>query len=124
MKNYAVKHLEVRKKYQDYLVWLFQKINNFPRKQKFLLGERIGTTALDVLCFLVTIQYAPKEEKARLIRAFNLKLETLRELMRLAWRMNFLSHKTYLWQEARIDEVGRMAHGVVFPKREDFSMNL
>lgn len=106
------KYLEVRKKYQDYLVWLFGKINNFPRKQKFLLGERIGNLALDIQQDIIRIQYSSVEQRKLLLRQFNLELEVFRQLMRLAWQMSFLSKKSFLWQEVKIDEVGRMTHGL------------
>jgi hypothetical protein len=32
-----------------FLLWLVPTVEKFPRSQKFLLGDRIQTTALDVL---------------------------------------------------------------------------
>ena len=113
-----IQPLEARKKYRDYLLWLFAKINTFPQKQKFILGERIGTTALDIAQKIIEIQYAPKEAKFLLLGKFNLELETLRELMRLAQGMNFISRKAFLWQELKIDEVGRMTWGLVCGKKD------
>jgi hypothetical protein len=112
-----VKQLEIRQKYQDYVIWLLKKINNFPRKQKFILGEKIGEKALDVAEDIIAMQYLPKEEKKKLLSVFNLKLETLRELMRIAWKMNFLSRRSFIWQEAKIDEVGRMVHGLAISSK-------
>jgi len=111
--DYKVKNLEVRKKYQDYLLWLFNKINGFPQKQKFILGVRIGNQALDISELLIRIQYASQEKKPDLLVDFNLKLEIMRSLMRIAWSMKFLSHESFSFQEAKIDEVGRMAWGLV-----------
>ncbi|NQV00923.1 MAG: four helix bundle protein [Parcubacteria group bacterium] len=110
------KHLEVRKKYQDFLLWLFQKINTFPKKQKFILGEEIGKLSLEILKDLIIMQYSPVFQKKAKINGINLKLEIFRSLMRLAWQMKFLSHKSFLYQESKINEVGRMAYGLVFPK--------
>lgn len=107
-----VKQLEVRQKYQDYMVWLLKKINNFPRKQKFILGEKIGERALNISEEIIVMQYLSKEERKKRLPVFNLKLESLREFMRLAWKMNFLSRRSFIWQETKIDEVGRMVHGL------------
>jgi hypothetical protein len=112
------KSLEIRKRYQDFLLWLFEKINNFPKKQKFLLGDRIGNMALDILEDLIILQYTPAFQKKEKLKIFNLKLEILRDLMRLAWQMKFLSHKSFLFQESKIDEVGRMVYGLACPKKE------
>ena len=110
-----IKYLEVRKRYQDFLLWLFEKINNFPKKQKFLLGDRIVKIALDILEDIIIIQFSRPDYKIERLKAFNLKLETLRDLMRLAWHMKFLSHKSFLYQESKIDEVGRMVYGLARP---------
>ena len=115
MQNQNTKSLEIRKKYQDILLWLFDRINNFPKKQKFLLGDRIGNLALDVAEDIIVIQFSKQDYKKEKIKEFNLKLEILRDLMRLAWQMKFLSHKSFLFQESKIDEVGRMVYGLAFP---------
>ena len=107
--------LELRKKYQIFLVWLFNKINTFPKKQKFILGEQIGKLSLEILNDLIILQYTPALEKKEKVKAFNLKLEFFRSLMRLAYEMKFLSHKSFLFQESKIDEVGRMVYGLAFP---------
>lgn len=50
------------------LIWLVPTLEKFPKSQKFLLGDRIQATALDVLDHLI---------------AANLGLERLRVLLRL-----------------------------------------
>ena len=107
--------LELRKKYQIFLVWLFNKINTFPKKQKFILGEQIGKLSLEILNDLIILQYTPALQKKEKVKAFNLKLEFFRSLMRLAYEMKFLSHKSFLFQESKIDEVGRMVYGLACP---------
>lgn len=112
------RQLEVRKKYQDYLLWLLPKINSFPQKQKFILGDKISKVALEILGKMIIIQYARPSEREVLLKDFNKKLEILRDLMRIAWQMNFLSHKAFLHQEAKIDEVGRMVYGLIHSSRK------
>ena len=111
-KEKNIQKLEVLKKYQTYLIWLLEKINSFPKKQKYLLGERIGNQAFDILESLLKMQYSPSAKKKENLSEFNLKLENLRQLMRIAWKMKFISNRNFLWQETKIDEVGRMAHGL------------
>lgn len=104
--------LELRKKYQIFLIWLFNKINTFPKKQKFILGEQIGKLSLEILNDLIILQYTPALQKKEKVKAINLKLEFFRSLMRLAYEMKFLSHRSFLYQESKIDEVGRMVYGL------------
>lgn len=109
-------NLEVRKKYQDFLVWLFRKINTFPKKQRFILGEEIGKLALEIQRELIILQYTSAFQKKEKLKEINLKLEIFRSLMRLVYEMRFLSHKSFLYQESKINEVGRMVYGLVFPR--------
>ena len=57
----------------QFLLWLVPTVEKFPRSQKFLLGDRIQSTALDVLESLVDATYtrdrkaflAPRESRYR-----------------------------------------------------------
>ena len=40
-----------------FLLWLVPAVERFPRRQKFLLGDRIQSTALDVLDSLIEATY-------------------------------------------------------------------
>ena len=63
-------------------MWLVPAVEKFPRTQKFLLGDRIQTTALDVLECLIEATYT-RDRKGQLARA-NLGIEKLRFFFRLA----------------------------------------
>ncbi len=108
-----VEPLELRKKWNDYLDWLVDKVERFPQKHKYVLGQRILNTALDVLEQIIVIRYSSREEKSKKLPAFNLKLEVFRELMRIAWRKKIISDRSFLFQEYQTDQVGRMMHGLV-----------
>ena len=43
--------------HQQFILWLVPTVEKFPRSQKFLLGDRIQTTALDVLEALIEATY-------------------------------------------------------------------
>ena len=65
-----------------FMIWLIPTVEKFPRSQKFLLGDRIQSTALDVLERLIEATYTKARRSALL--AANLGLEKLRFLFRLA----------------------------------------
>jgi len=54
----------------------------FPRLQRFVLGERFENAALDLLDLLVEAQF--RRDKQELLRRANLALVRLRHLLRLA----------------------------------------
>jgi hypothetical protein len=91
------------------LNWLMPTIARFPREQRFLLGDRIQGTALDVLEALIEATYT-RERRAHLARA-NLGLEKLRFLFRLAHEQRHLDARRYEHAARAIDEVGRLVGG-------------
>ena len=65
-----------------FVLWLVPTVEKFPRRQKFLLGDRLQATALDVLERLVEATYT--HDRRRHLAAANLEIEKLRLLCRLA----------------------------------------
>ena len=75
------------------IAWLMQTVERFPRSQKFLLGDRIHNTALDVLEALIEATYT-RDRRGHLARA-NLGLEKLRFFLRLAFEQRHLDVRRY-----------------------------
>lgn len=94
---------------QQFLVWLVPTVEKFPRSQKFLLGDRIQSTALDVLERLVEATYT--RARGRPLQAANLGLEKLRILFRLAAELRMLDLRRYEFAARSLDEIGRMIGG-------------
>jgi len=93
----------------QFLTWLVPTIEKFPRSQKFLLGDRIQTTALDVLESLVEATYT-RDRKSHLARA-NLDIEKLRFFFRLAADLTYLDRRRYEHAARTLDEIGRLIGG-------------
>ena len=81
--------------YFQFLLWLIPAVEKFPRTQKFLLGDHIQTTALDVLEALIEATYS-RDRRAALTRA-NLGIEKLRFFFRLATSLKHLDVKRYTY---------------------------
>lgn len=93
----------------QFINWLMPTVEKFPRAQRFLLGDRIQTTALDVLEALIEATYT-RDRRAHLARA-NLGLEKLRFFFRLAHEQRHLGARRYEHAARQIDEVGRLVGG-------------
>jgi hypothetical protein len=65
-----------------------RRIAGFPRTYRFVLGERIGHLAIDILEYLLEATYT-RHKKPALDRA-NLGLEKLRHLLRSGCELRFL----------------------------------
>ena len=88
-----------------FILWLVPTLDHFPRAQRFLLGDRIQRTALDVLESLVEATYT-RRRLAALTRA-NLGIEKLRFLLRLAHDLRYLDRRRYEYAARCLDETGR-----------------
>ena len=91
------------------ILWLVPTVDKFPRRQKFLLGDRIQATALDVLEHLVEATYT--RGRSRLLARANLGVEKLRFLFRLATDLRYLDLRRYEHAARNLDEVGRLIGG-------------
>ena len=87
-----------------FLLWMVPTVERFPRKQKFLLGERIQSTALDVFERLIEATYT-RQRRGQLANA-NLGLEKLR-FFRLARDLRILDYRRCEHAARSIDETGR-----------------
>jgi len=93
----------------QFLLWLVPTVEKFPRSQKFLLGDRIQSVALDVLECLVEATYT-RDRKGHLARA-NLGIEKLRFLFRLSVELHHLDRRRYEHAARTLDETGRLIGG-------------
>ena len=89
--------------------WLIPTLDRFPRRQKFLLGDRIQTTALDGLERLVEATFT--RNRGRLLNQVNVDLDKLRLLLRLAKELGHLDARRYEHGARRLEEVGRLVGG-------------
>jgi hypothetical protein len=89
-----------------FLRWLIPTVEKFPRTQKFLLGDRIQSSALDVLERLIEATY--DRDRAAALRAANLGVEKLRHLIRLAFDLKHLDERRYECAARDLDAVGRL----------------
>ena len=91
------------------MLWLVPAVEKFPRSQKFLLGDRIQSAALDVITGLVEATYSRNCRPA--LSRVNLQIETLRLLFRLATDLRHLDQRRYEHAARSLDEIGRLVGG-------------
>ncbi len=95
--------------HQQFILWLVPTVEKFPRSQKFLLGDRIQSTALDILEALIEATYT--RDRQRHLSCANLGLQKLRVFIRLATDLGHLDHRRYEYAARAIDETGRLVGG-------------
>ncbi len=88
----------------DFILWTLPHLAKFPREQRFLLGDRIQGTLLDVLECLIEAAYSSRKREP-LMRA-NLLLERLRFLVRLTHDLENLPTRSYAFAARQMDGIG------------------
>lgn len=96
-------------KVHGFLLWLIPTVEKFPRSQKFLLGDRIQSGALDVHERLIEATWS--RHKLPALQQANLGLEKLRLLLRLAFDLRCIDKRRYEFAARSLDELGRMVGG-------------
>jgi hypothetical protein len=93
----------------DFVLWLLPKVENFPRRHRFTVGERLTTHGLDLLTSLVEAAYA--RQKADLLEQASRKVNSTRYLLRMAKDLKLMSIDAYGFSAEKLDEIGRMVGG-------------
>lgn len=107
-----LRNFKIYTKMMDILLWLFQKVNTFPKKQRFILGQQIENTGLEILRLIIQANNQKDfAQKLQYLENINTELEILRSLLQIAQEIKFMSTKSLEYIITQIDEVGRMRGG-------------
>ena len=92
-----------------FVLWLVPTVEKFARSQKFLLGDRMQSAALDVIERLIEATYT--KQRAAMLAHANLGIEKLRFLCRLATDLHHFDTRRYEHAARALDEIGRLIGG-------------
>ncbi|HEY4516499.1 MAG TPA: four helix bundle protein [Candidatus Paceibacterota bacterium] len=93
-----------------YKLW-FEYRDNFPRKSRYTLGDRIDARFIQILELLFAASYQSREEKLPTIARALTGIDALKFLLRVAWEMRVLDTKKYADLSEQLHEIGRMVGG-------------
>ena len=97
-------------KWYAYAKWVLERVESFPKSQRFILGQRLSNHVMDVLELLVKASYA-RENKADLLRQANESIEMTRWVVRMAHDRKLLAPKQFEFSAVALNECGRMVGG-------------
>lgn len=86
----------------DLILWMIPSLSKFPRDQRFLLGDRIQTTLLDVLESLAEASYS--RAKAVPLERANLAAQKPRLLLRLTLDLMYMNLDSDRFAIGKLDE--------------------
>lgn len=91
----------------DMLLYIMPLLEQFPKKYKYFLAEKIQSNILEIMEDLIEAYYTKGDSKKALLNKVNIHLEKLRYEVRLSKDLRCINVKRYeLWQR-KINEIGQ-----------------
>jgi len=99
-----------QKTYETYKLF-YGYLVNFPKKDKYTLGQRCENALLDFLEAITIAGGLSKAEKVPILQKASSKLDLTKVLIRLCKDLKILDNKKYLELESSLQEIGKMLGG-------------
>ena len=84
---------------------------NFPKTERFSLGQKIDLVFLDLLELTYTASFLPLEQKLAGLEKIMPRLDILKFLMQIAWENKLVHTSKYAELSQKLEEIGRMLGG-------------
>jgi hypothetical protein len=98
------------KEKETYKYWL-PLYRNFPKTERFSLGQRIGQLFIEILELTFTASYLPPDQKIILLSKTISRLDVLKFFLQLAWENKLVPADKYIELSNKLEEIGRMLGG-------------
>ena len=102
-------NLSIFEKTYEVILWLYPAVNKFPKSQRFVLGQQIENTTLELMKGI--IQANSESDKLPYLKQISVALDKLRILIRLSKDLKFINIKQYQFIVEKINEIGKMLGG-------------
>lgn len=110
--------IPIFKKTYDFLKEFYVFELDFPKKDRYTLGQRCENCVLDILEGIIVAAQSEKHEKLKSLIAVSNKIDLLKVFIRLAFDTKALNEKRYIVCQNYLQEIGRMIGGWVKSARE------
>lgn len=95
----------------DFYKTYYQYLTNFPKKDRYTIGQRGENVLLDLLEMIIQASQLPRAEKGEVLQKASIKLDQIKVFVRLFKDLKILDNKKYLSLESSLQEIGRMLGG-------------
>jgi len=104
-----IQNLIIFQKVYDLILWLYPTVNKFPKSQRFVLGQQIEATVLEIL--KKVIEANAEINKLPYLKKISVELDKLRILTRLSKDLKFISINQYQFASEKSNEIGKVLGG-------------
>ena len=109
--DYHFDDIPIFQKSYEFYKTLYQYLVDFPKKDRYTIGQRLENISLDLLELTVFATNLQKSEKLPVLQKASTKLDLLKILIRLTKDLKILDNKKYLILEGYLQEIGKMLGG-------------
>lgn len=103
--------IPVFQKTYDLYKSFYSLVLDFPKKDRYTIGQRIENTILDILENIIAASQLSKLEKVPTLQKASIKLDVLKILIRCCKDLKIIDNKKYLTFESQVIEIGKMLGG-------------
>ena len=103
--------IPIFKKVYDLYKSFYDLRKNFPKQDKYTLGEKCDNLILEIISHIFEASQKPKLQKLPCLEEASIKINLLRFNFRLANDVKAMNMKSYLNLQENLDEIGRMLGG-------------
>ncbi len=100
----------ILKSKEEYRFWL-TLYRNFPKVERYGIGNKIEQDFLDVLEYTLSLSHLPPEHKMPMLNKATTKLDIVKFFIQLAWENKIIPTDKYSGLIGRLEEIGRQLGG-------------
>jgi hypothetical protein len=99
-------YLLIEKKIRDMIVYNNIMLKQFPKHEKYVLAAKIREIGYDLLELAIAAN--KKYIKKTTFSEFDVRHESIRQLINVAFELQYIDSKKHRISQLKVDEVGRM----------------
>lgn len=103
------KELEIITKTFEFMKYLVERTEKFPKSQRFIIGKKIQDLIIEIFEKLIEARYT--KNRFPLLKETNLALEKLRYFLRLACEMKYISINQFNFTSQNLMNIGSQIGG-------------
>ena len=103
--------LIIFQKTYDLILWAYPVINQFPKIQRFVLGQQIENILVGILKKMIYANKERGEKRMEIIKEISINIDELFILFRLSKDLRMVSIKRYGISAEKINEVAKLLGG-------------